>query len=607
MSKKKKKEKGQFKKTWGYVIPFFKRYKGQLSLVIFLTIFASTADPGLAVLVEPVMNEMQRDPERAKKFLWLVSLGIVGWALYRGFFNFLSKYLLTRIYIFVIKDMRIALYDHFMFLSLDHYERTTTGEMMARTINDVSHMQKLVPLVIDVLQNFFTCIFLIGVCFYQQPYLSILAFLAIPLTVYPTQRIGLSMKRYTKKGLKQVAEMHSMMQETYSGVKVVKAFAMERKEVSHYERINESLLKIQVKYAAVKQMISPMIGIISSFGIAAVFYFGAKNVLEQFTQDPDVVGRFSSYIVALGLMYNPVRKLGSIFGEFSTAYGAAERIQETFEKQSTVTEDPEAVELPPLRKAITYQKVNFRYDEEDVLVDFDLKVNNGELVALVGVSGAGKSTIVNLLPRFYDVNSGAISFDGTDIRKATLNSLRSQIGVVTQETFLFNDTAANNILYGSEDKGMNEVIAAAKAANAHDFIMKLPKGYDTVIGERGVRLSGGEKQRIAIARALLKDPPVLILDEATSALDTSAEREVQTALDSLMKNRTTIAIAHRLSTIRHANKIVVIKGGRVIEQGNHEQLMTRDGEYKRLYEMQFFLGDYAVDHYGKNGDEAAGT
>ncbi len=604
MSSRKKKDKPHFKETWKYVYPYFVRYRFSVYLVVVLSALASVADPSLAVLADPFTNLMLQRPEEARSVLWILPIFIIVLFLYRGVFTFLSKYLLGKLIVRVIRDIRVALYDHFMFLSLDHYERTSTGEMMARTVNDVARMQRVVPLSIDTFHNVFQLILLAGVCFYQQPYLSILALLAIPLTVYPTQRVGSAMKRYTKKGLRQVAELHSIMQETYAGAKVVKAFAREQKEVEKYAKENDRLLKIQFKYQAVKQLISPLLGVIASLGVAPVAYLGSVKIIEQAATDPDVIGKFVSYLMALGLMYNPVRKLGSIFGEFNATYGAAERIQETFEKQSTVTEAPDAVPLPPMEKEIRYEDVSFRYKNDMVLKSFNLEARKGELVALVGESGAGKTTVVNLLPRFYDVTQGRITIDGTDIRDVTLNSLRMQIGVVTQETFLFNDTVANNIRYGSEEKRMEEIKAAARAANAHEFISRLPEGYDSLIGERGVRLSGGEKQRIAIARALLKDPPILILDEATSALDTSAEREVQKALDSLMKNRTTIAIAHRLSTIRHADKIVVIKRGEVVEQGTHNQLMDFAGEYKRLYEMQFFLGSYAEDHYGPDEKEA---
>jgi len=599
LSKNKKNKTDKFRKTWSYVVPYFYRYKKTVFLVVILSGLASVADPVLALLAKPVTNMALQQPDILLGRLWMVSVGIVVLMTYRSLFTFLSKYIMARVIIKVMRNIRVALYHHFMFLSLDHYERTTTGEMMARTINDVAQMHRVVPLTIEVFQYSFQLILLAGVCLYQQPYLSLLAMIAIPLTVYPTQRIGSSMKRYTKKGLRQVAQLHQIIQETYSGAKVVKAFAKENDEISRYARENDRLLRIQYKHQAVKQLISPLIGVIASFGVALVAYFGMRKMLLESASNEDVIGEFISYLMAIALMYNPVKKLGSIFGDFNNAYGAAERIQETFEKQSTVTESENAAELPLMKEEIRYENVSFSYDKELVLKDFNLVARSGELVALVGESGAGKTTVVNLLPRFYDVTEGRITIDGVDIKDVTFESLRKQIGVVTQETFLFYDTVANNILYGSEGKSMDEVVAAAKAANAHQFIAELPQGYDSIVGERGVRLSGGQRQRLAIARALLKDPPILILDEATSALDTSAEREVQAALDAIMKNRTTIAIAHRLSTIRHADKIVVISRGSVIEQGTHNQLMELGGEYKRLYEMQFFLGDYATDHYGK--------
>jgi subfamily B ATP-binding cassette protein MsbA len=589
----------QFKKTWSYVIPYFYRYKKLMYLVFFLTILASVADPGLAVLADPFINYYVVNPEKGRHILWLIPFGIIALFGYRSIMQFSSKYLLEYLCIQVVRDLQVALYDHYMHLSLDHYERTTTGKMVSRTANDVTYMQRIVPLTIDVLQDFFQLLLLVGVCFYKQPYFSALAILAIPLTVYPVQRVSSAMKRYTKRGLKQISELNSIMVEVYSGAKVVKAFAMENKEVERYRQEMRKYMRLLYKYAAAKNAISPIIGFITAFAIAPIFYIGVVQIVPNLDAEilKEKLGSFVSFMVALVLMYNPVRKLGTSAGHFNSAYGAAERIRETLEQQSTVIEDPHAIELPPLKKSIKYDHVNFSYEHDRVLHDFCLEIKAGELVALVGESGAGKTTVVNLLPRFYDIQSGSITIDGVDIRKATLKSLRLQIGVVTQETFLFADTVHNNICYGAENRSRQEVMAVAKAAYAHDFIMELPQGYDTIVGERGVKLSGGQRQRLAIARALLRDPPILLLDEATSALDTSAEREVQKALDSLMKNRTTIAIAHRLSTIRLADKIVVMKDGRILEQGSHYELMGREGEYKRLYEMQFFLGKFAADHY----------
>ncbi len=593
---------GRFRNTWAFVIPYFKQYKSRLILVIFLSMLASLFEPGIAYLVKPTLNYLFDEPEKGKAILFLLPVAIIGAFTYRGIFTFSYKYLLERLCLRVVRDIKTSLYEHFMFLSMYHYQKTSTGEMMSRTVTDVGHMHRIVPNTVDSLHQGFQLIGLTAVCFYMEPVLSLLAFISFPPTIYAVQAISTRMKRYTKKGLVQSAEINSMMQETYAGSQVVKAFAMEGEEVKRYRKAVDKLLGIQFKYAAVKHLISPLLGIIASVPVGIIAYFAGARVIDQVMTNPDAVENLSSYVVAVGLMFNPVRKLGSITGHFSSAYGAAERIQETFEKQTTVKEEPDAIDIPPLQDAVRYENVSFCYEDEMVLQDFNLEAKKGELIALVGVSGAGKSTVVNLLPRFYDVTEGRIAVDGVDIRNATLNSLRMQIGVVTQETFLFNDSVADNIGYGAPHKSLDDVVAVAKAARAHEFIMKLPQGYDSVIGERGVRLSGGERQRIAIARALLKDPPILLLDEATSALDTAAEREVQKALEQLMKNRTTIAIAHRLSTITHADKIVVIENGSIVERGTHRELMQTDGEYKRLYEMQFFLGEYATDHYGDGRD-----
>jgi len=590
-------KKSQFEITWGVIGPYFSQYRWKLWYVIAISLIASGFDPSIAVLIKPVFNGIAQHKEEARRMLWTLPVGLILFFSLRGGFVFYAKYSLEKLVLRVVRDIQISLYQHFMFLSLAHYERTTTGVMMSRTINDTQYMNRIIPMTVDTISQTFQLIGLIGVCFYMEPKLSIVAMIVFPAALLPTQWVGTRMRRYTKKSLREVAEINSMMQETYSGTKVVKAFAMETREIERYRGIMYRLLEIQYKYAKVKNLISPLIGAMGAVGIAPIVTYAAWRLTNPGESAETVIGSMGAFVAAVALMYNPLRKLGESFGNISSAYGAAERIRATFEQQTTVTEAPDAIELPQMKNEIKYDHVSFKYEDDWVLKDFNMTARQGELIALVGVSGSGKSTVVNLLPRFYDVSEGSITIDGADIRHATLKSLRLQIGVVTQETFLFNDTVANNILYGSDNKTMADIVAAAKAANAHDFVLKLPSGYDTVIGERGVRLSGGERQRLAIARALLKDPPILLLDEATSALDTAAEREVQKALDSLVQNRTTIAIAHRLSTIRHATRILVIVNGKVAEQGTHIELMAREGEYKRLYEMQFFLGEHATDHY----------
>jgi subfamily B ATP-binding cassette protein MsbA len=444
----------RFKKSWSYVLPFFRPHKWGILLVIVLTMIAASSESIGALSLGPG-TKLFFSPDKAKMLVWLLPMFIIVLFLYRGTFNFLSKYLLERICLKVLNDIQIGLFSHFIYLSLDHYERTTTGEMMARTVADAAYMNRLVPIAIESFREIFKVFGLIGVCFYQQPKFTIYAMIAIPLTVVPVQRISRKMKDYTKRSLKKVADINSILQETYAGAKVVRAFAMEKQEIQHYTKEMNRLLKIYFRYAIAKHIISPMIGVIASLGIALVAYIIMSNSYQEIIIHPniqDLLSKYSPFVAALIMMFEPVRRIGDLWGNFTSASGAVERIQDTFEKQSTVTEPEDAVDIPPVRESIRYEHVNFKYIDDMVLEDFDLAIQKGELVALVGESGAGKSTVVNLLPRFYDVTDGRIAIDGVDIKKATLKSLRGQIGVVTQETFLFNNTAFNNIRYGSEDK-----------------------------------------------------------------------------------------------------------------------------------------------------------
>ena len=567
----------------GYVLPYFKPYTKYLVLVAFLSVLSNAFEPSLAVSVKFFFKYIFQ-----QKIYWLASvapLGLILLFLLRESTTFLYEYNREKLSLRVIQDLQVAVYDHFMHLSLDHFDRMDTGEMMSRTVRDVSNMQSTVPLIIDLGKHLVKFIALAGVCVSMQPALAGITFLVFPLTAYPVVQIGARMKKYTKRGLAQAAKINVHMKETYSGAMVVKAFAQEEEEVKRYWDKMKKMLKIQFKYARAKALQGPVTNLIAILGVAFVFGLACKwAIAGKISQD-----NFMAFFTSLGLMIVPLRDLAKIQGKIQTAYGAIERVIETLEKEATVKEDPNAIELDGFENEIRYENVYFRYEDEWVLKGFNMTAKKGELVALVGPSGAGKTTVVNLLPRFYEVSKGRITIDGIDIRKIKIKSLRKHIGIVTQETFLFNDTVENNIKYGSPEKTREEVIEAAKAANAHDFIMKLPNGYDTVIGERGVRLSGGERQRIAIARALIKNPPILLLDEATSSLDTESEREVQKALDNLMKNRTTIAIAHRLSTIRNADKIIVISDGEIVEQGTHEELISCFGLYRKLYNMQFLI------------------
>jgi len=601
----------KFRQAIKYVTPYFVPYKKSVWWVAVLSMLSNIFEPSLALCIKPFMYYVF--VEHNLIVAAMVPFGLVGLFFIRESTTFLYEYSREKLSISVVQDLQCSVYDHFVHLSLDHYDKLSTGELMSRTIRDTSHMQNTVPMVIDFCKHSIKLVALAAVCFYMQPMLTAIAFIVIPLTAYPVSRIGAAMKKFTKRGLKQAATINVQMQETYAGARIVKAFSQEDNELRNYRGKMNKMLELQLKYARSKYLQGPITNMISVLGVALVlgiaswwavtnvdtavssgwwFFIGGVPVRQTTELLPRITeGSYFAFFVALGMMIVPVRDLARVQGNIQTTYGAVERVVEAFEKRPTVVEAPDAVELPAMDREIRCENVKFKYLDQMVLKDFNLTATKGELIALVGPSGSGKTTVVNLLSRFYEVTGGKITIDGVDIRKATLRSLRRQIGIVSQETFLFNDSVENNIKYGALDRTHEEVVAAAQAANAHDFIEKLPAGYETIIGERGVRLSGGERQRLAIARALLRNPPILLLDEATSSLDTEAEREVQKALDNLMKNRTTIAIAHRLSTIRHADRIIVLSDGQIVEQGSHEDLLKNSGLYRRLYEMQFLIDE----------------
>jgi subfamily B ATP-binding cassette protein MsbA len=391
------------------------------------------------------------------------------------------------------------------------------------------------------------------------------------------------MRKVTTSTQITMGTLNSLLQETISGTRIVKAFGMEKYESKRFAAENERLFKYNMKAVSVNAISSPLMDFLGGLGIAAVIFYGGYNVV----QGHSTPGTFFSFIAALLMLYEPVKRLTNINNTINQGIAGADRIFNIIDLNPDIEDKPGAVNLPPINRGIDIDNVTFCYEKTPVLKNINLSIKSGEVVAFVGMSGGGKTSLVNLIPRFYDVSEGRVLIDGHDIRDVSLRSLRKQIAIVTQQTILFNDTVRNNIAYGDIERTEDDIINAARAANAHDFIMKLPKGYESNIGELGTKLSGGEKQRISIARALLKNAPILILDEATSSLDTEAEIEVQDALDNLMKGRTTLVIAHRLSTIRNADRIIALVNGEIIEEGDHETLLKKKGEYFRLYNLQF--------------------
>ena len=540
----------------------------------------------LAFLVKPVLDDIFMK-KNAAMLKW-IPIAVVAIYMLKGLCTYVQTILMNFIGQRVVADIRNRLYQVIQTQSMSFFTKNPTGILMSRITNDVNSMQGAVSeAVTSLLKDSFTLICLMFVIFYRDWQLALVAMVIFPVTIYPIATFGRKMRKLATRTQVTMGSLTTLLQETISGARIVKAFGREDYESSRFSRENENLLKLTLKSVAISAVSSPFMEFLGGVGIAAIIFYGGYQVI----QGVSTPGTFFSFLAALILLYEPIKRLTNVNNTIQQGIAGAQRVFSIIDAVPEIRNKPEAIPLLAISKAIDIRNVTFRYEDTPVLKQINLTVRAGEAVAFVGMSGGGKTTLVNLIPRFYDVSEGQILIDGRDIRDVTMESLRAQIGIVTQQTILFNDTVRNNIIYGDIEKTEADVIRAAKAANAHHFIMNLPEGYDTVIGEQGTKLSGGERQRISIARALLKDAPILVLDEATSSLDTEAEIEVQEALENLMKGRTTLVIAHRLSTIRNADRIVVLVNGEIVEEGTHEALLDKKGEYFRLYQMQFKNGD----------------
>jgi subfamily B ATP-binding cassette protein MsbA len=535
-----------------------------------------------AYLVKPVVEDIfeQKDAER----LLLIPLLVVAVFLTKGFAAYGSYYLFNHVGQDIILRLRRQLYNHILDLPLAFFQREKTGDLMSRITNDVTIISGMFTSAITgAIRDIFQILGLLFVTFYQIPKLAVYAFVVLPLAAFPIFYFGRKVRRVRLGAQVAMAELNAFLHETFLGNKIVKAFGMEPYEKRRFGGKSKRIFRLEMKEAKVRAMSSPMMEVLGGFGIAFIIWYGGKHVIAGTYS----FGTFMSFLTAVALMYEPLKKLSKVNNSIQRGLAAVERIFEILEQKSDLLEAQSPLQVPPQPGRLSFIDVSFKYDTSNVLSDINLTLESGEIVALVGMSGGGKTSLVNLIPRFYDVTAGAILIDGVDIRNISIADLRRQIAIVTQEPILFNDTVYNNIAYGCQHTTEAQIIQAAKAAYAYEFITSFSDGFQTSIGELGGRLSGGQRQRICIARALLKDAPILILDEATSSLDSESETLVQKALGNLMQGRTTFIIAHRLSTIGHADRILVVVDGRIVEEGRHADLMKLRGEYYRLYQMQF--------------------
>lgn len=596
----------QVKRLLGFVRP----YSFRLVLAVCLMVVVGASEGVTALLIKPIFDQVLSPDAQTSGIIlfripylnypiylqdilphWIhnvwtvVAITIIGVALAKGLSEFLATYFINYIGHSVVRDLRNLLYSKIIAQSLSFFVKNPTGRLMSAITSDIERIQFAVSqTAADMLKQSFTLVALLAALFYYDWKLALISMVLVPLVVIPSARLGRYIRASSRSSQDKMGELNNVLQETFSGIRIVKAFAMESFEVEKFKNATRRLLRVSLRWVRAQAVSSPLMEVLGAITIAGLLFYERQSILRHM----QTTGGFIGFLYALLKSYEPVKRLTSVSNSYQQALGASEQVFHYLDSEPEMVDKPGAISLPPFQHEIFFDHVEFDYEDGvPLLRDINLRIGKGEVVALVGSSGAGKTTLASLIPRFFDVTQGRITIDDSDVRDLKLQSLRAQIGIVTQETILFNDTAYNNICYGSQLPTEAQVREAARVALAEEFILEMPQGYETIIGERGQRLSGGQRQRIAIARALLKNPPILILDEATSELDTESELLVQRALANLMAGRTVVVIAHRLSTVRRAERIVVIDRGCICEIGTHEDLVSRGGIYQRLHDLQF--------------------
>lgn len=562
------------------ILLLVKPYWGRIAIAALMSLIVSGLNGGLAWLVKPALDGIFL--KKDVTLLTLLPLAILVLYLLKGGSSFLQAYLMRSVGVKVVRDIRNNLYEHLLFLPVNDFKKESTGAILSRTINDAGQLQGfLAGSIKDVFVEGATAVVLLTIAFYRRWDLALIATTVLPGALYGAQKFGKKLKKVSKEGQKKISLITEFLTETFSGIKMVKVFGREGALYRMFMDKNQEYYRELMRSARITEATSLMMEVIGGLGISFVLWYGGRLVIKNVITP----GEFFSFLTAIFMAYTPIRRLASANNGIQQSRASLERLDELFYREK---EYEGKGDLPLINEKIEFRNVSFKYptSKNYILNDISLSVKKGEIIAIVGRSGAGKTSLVDLIPRFYDPVSGAIYIDGVNIAEVSLRSLRQQTGLVSQDVILFNDTVRANIVFGKPDASEDDIIRAARAAHAHDFILELPNGYDTVIGERGVMISGGQRQRLSIARAILKNPPILILDEATSALDTESEMMVQKALDTLMEHRTTFVIAHRLSTIQKADRIIVLEKGKIAEVGSHDELLKSGGIYKKLHDLQ---------------------